>query len=45
MLKPLYELARQFALINLPADRHVIEAKIERSVASFRGELGKNDAE
>ena len=44
-LHSLYDLARQFTLINLPANKHVIEGKIERSLASFRGELSKNDAE
>ena len=41
----LMELARQFTLLNLPADRKTIETKIERSVASFAGELSKNEAE
>lgn len=41
----LLELARQFTLLNLPAERRVIETKIERSEASFAGELGKADAE
>jgi len=41
----LLELARQFTLLNLPADRRLIENKIERSEASFAGELGKGDAE
>ncbi len=44
-LQPLLELARQFTLLNLPADRRRIETKIERSVSSFAGELGKADAE
>lgn len=44
-LQPLFELARQFTLLNLPADRRAIEAKIERSVGSFAGELDKLDAE
>lgn len=41
----LYELARQFTLLNLPADKRAIEKKIERSQSSFAGELGKADAE
>ena len=44
-VQPLYELARQFTLINLPANKSVIEDKVERSRASFRGELTKDDAE
>jgi arginine N-succinyltransferase len=41
----LYELARQFTLLNLPAEKRAIEAKIERSESSFAGELGKGEAE
>jgi arginine N-succinyltransferase len=44
-LQPLLELARQFTLLNLPADRRRIESKIERSIASFAGEMSKSDAE
>lgn len=44
-LQQLYELARQFTLLNLPADRRAIETKIERSQASFAGELSKAEAE
>jgi arginine N-succinyltransferase len=44
-LQALYELARQFTLLNLPAEKRVIEAKIERSIKSFAGELSKSDAE
>lgn len=44
-LQSLYELARQFTLLNLPAEKRVIEAKIERSISSFAGELSKNEAE
>jgi arginine N-succinyltransferase len=44
-LQQLFELARQFTLLNLPAERRTIENKIERSIASFNGELGKADAE
>ena len=41
----LYELARQFTLLNLPAEKRIIETKIERSLASFAGELSQDDAE
>lgn len=41
----LYELARQFTLLNLPAHKRVIETKIERSLASFNDELSKAEAE
>ncbi|MBX3020404.1 MAG: arginine N-succinyltransferase [Bdellovibrionales bacterium] len=41
----LYELARQFTLLNLPADKRTIEKKVERSEASFAGELSKAEAE
>jgi arginine N-succinyltransferase len=44
-LGQVYDLARQFTLLNLPADRKVIGTKIERSIAAFNGELGKNEAE
>lgn len=44
-LQQLLELARQFSLLNLPAEKRVLEAKIDRSEASFAGELGKNEAE
>jgi arginine N-succinyltransferase len=44
-VQPLLELARQFTLLNLPADRRRIEAKIERSVSSFAGEMSKAEAE
>ncbi len=44
-LQQLYDLARQFTLLNLPAEKRTIENKIERSVASFAGELGRSDAE
>lgn len=44
-LQQLFELARQFTLLNLPAERRAIENKIERSVASFNGELSKAEAE
>lgn len=41
----LYDLARQFTLLNMPADKKVISSKVERSLASFAGTLGKDDAE
>lgn len=44
-LKSLHALAGQFSLLNLPADRKILGEKIERSVASFAGELPKNKAE
>ncbi|MGE3760063.1 MAG: arginine N-succinyltransferase [Pseudobdellovibrionaceae bacterium] len=44
-LKQLVDLARQFALLNLPGEKKVISQKIERSVASFAGELPIHKAE
>ena len=44
-LKDLHSLASQFHLLNLPADRKVLSEKIERSVASFNGDLPKEKAE
>ena len=44
-LKGLHDLAGQFSLLNLPADKKVLGEKIERSVASFSGELTKKEAE
>ncbi len=41
----LLELARQFTLLNLPADKRVIEGKIEKSVKAFAGELSKAEAD
>lgn len=41
----LLELARQFVLLNLPAERRRIEQKIDKSMAAFAGELGKGDAD
>ena len=43
--RSLLELTRQFGLLNLPADRKVLVEKIDRSLASFAGELKKEDAE
>jgi arginine N-succinyltransferase len=44
-LLELYSLARQFTLLNLPAEKRIIETKIERSIASFNGELSRAEAE
>ena len=44
-LKGLHDLAGQFSLLNLPADRKILTEKIERSVASFAGERVRKDAE
>lgn len=44
-LKGLHSLASQFGLLNLPADKKVLGEKIERSVASFQGDLPKEKAE
>ena len=44
-LRSLQDLAGQFSLLNLPADKKILGEKIERSIASFAGELPKRDAE
>lgn len=44
-LGQLYDLARQFTLLNLPADKSILSKKVEKSMASFNGELPKEDAE
>ncbi len=44
-LQQLHELARQFTLLNLPADKRVIENKIEKSLKAFAGELSKAEAD
>ncbi len=44
-LKQLSDLAGQFSLLNLPADKKVLAEKIERSMASFAGELPPREAE
>ncbi len=44
-LRGLGDLASQFSLLNLPNDKKVLSEKIERSVASFAGELPKEQAE
>lgn len=44
-LNQMVDLAKQFNLLNLPGEKSVLSKKIERSVASFGGDLSKNDAE
>lgn len=44
-LGQLVDLARQFSLLNLPADKKVISDKIDRSTQSFAGELPKHQSE
>lgn len=44
-LRSLQDLAAQFSLLNLPADKKILGEKIERSLASFSGEISKRDAE
>jgi arginine N-succinyltransferase len=44
-VKQLHDLASQFSLLNLPADKKILGEKVERSVKSFRGELPKEEAE
>ncbi|OQW52400.1 MAG: arginine N-succinyltransferase [Proteobacteria bacterium SG_bin7] len=44
-LEGLYDLANQFHLLNMPADKTILSHKIERSVASFAGELEIDKAE
>ncbi len=44
-LSQLLDLARQFTLLNLPADKRVVSHKIERSLESFAGNLSKEEAE
>lgn len=44
-LGQLVDLAKQFTLLNLPADKRVLGAKIERSIESFAGKRDKKDAE
>lgn len=41
----LVELAKQFALLNLPGDKKILGQKIENSVLSFAGELPKEKTE
>lgn len=44
-LNQLYNLAKQFVLLNLPAEKKVLAHKIETSEASFRGNMPKEKAE
>ncbi len=44
-LEGLFDLANQFHLLNMPADKTILSQKIERSVASFAGELEIDKAE
>ena len=44
-INQLTDLARQFVLLNLPGDRKVITKKIEKSLASFQGQLSKPESE
>ena len=44
-LVDLENLAKQFVLLNLPADKKVLSEKIETSVASFAGELPPEKSE
>ncbi len=44
-LSQLTDLAKQFNLLNLPGDRKVLSEKINRSEASFAGDLPKEKAE
>jgi arginine N-succinyltransferase len=44
-LRSLQDLASQFSLLNLPADRKILSEKIERSIASFAGELSRRESE
>ena len=44
-LDDIVAMARQFSLLNLPADRKIISEKIKRSVDSFAGRLPKSEAQ
>jgi arginine N-succinyltransferase len=44
-LNSLVDLAKQFNLLNLPGDKKILGDKIERSVASFAGDLSKSESE
>ncbi len=44
-LKQLSDLAGQFSLLNLPSDKKILQEKIERSIASFAGDLPPPEAE
>lgn len=43
-LNDLFDLAKQFALLNLPADKKVITKKIEKSIASFSCDIPPEQA-
>jgi arginine N-succinyltransferase len=43
--KQLFDLASQFSLLNLPADKKILNEKIERSVNSFGGGLPREQSE
>ncbi len=43
-LTQLYDLARQFNLLNLPGDKKVLNKKIDISLESFEGKLNKKDS-
>ena len=43
-INAVFDLAQQFSLLNLPADKKSIAKKIELSEASFSGELPKEEA-
>lgn len=44
-LNQLFDLAKQFTLLNLPGDRKVLSKKIDLSTASFKGNLNSENAE
>jgi arginine N-succinyltransferase len=44
-LGQLVDLAKQFTLLNLPGEKKVIGAKIDRSLQSFAGKLSKPESE
>jgi len=44
-IKQLSDLSSQFSLLNLPSDKKVLGEKIERSMASFAGDLPPIEAE
>jgi arginine N-succinyltransferase len=44
-LGQLFDLAKQFNLLNLPGDKRVLSAKIDRSEQSFAGKLAREQAE
>src|SRR3954471_21837586 len=44
-LNQLFDLAKQFNLLNLPGDKKILAEKIGRSEKSFAGELPKDKTE